>query len=291
MNFFLRFALGAMCTAAFTLGTAEMPESVFKGKYVTTAQEVKNKDCILVDARGSIFGTIKGAVVINWKQLATCSDGKPGDANWGVILDKARLDKTLGDLGLDMNKPIVVFGDCNGAWGEEGRIVWELSAVGYKDVQFVDGGYAALKAAGFPTAFSGTRLPPVKVSTEPVGKQFSIDTAELKNGYADFKIIDTRTDAEYNGATKYGEAKGGKLPNAISLMFSDMFQSNGLLKSNAEIEKLIQDAGIKKTDKIVTYCTAGIRSAFVQLVFEMLGYDTKNYDESFYRWCTVHEVE
>lgn len=287
---FLALALIAI-TGAFAFGSQELPESVFHGKYVITAPEVKNKDCILVDARGKKGTTIKGAVVLTWQQLATCADGKAGDANWGVILDKARLDKILGDLGLDMSKAIVVFGDCGAAWGEEGRIAWELLTVGYKDVSFVDGGYKALLAAGFETASSGTALPPVSVSTEAVNKKFSIDTEELRNDYDSFKVIDTRADAEYQGATKYGEAKGGKLPKAISIKFTDMFQANGLLKSNSEIEKMIQAAGIKKTDKIVTYCTAGIRSAYVQLIFDMLGYDTRNYDESFYRWCAVYELE
>lgn len=277
--------------AAFGLGSKEIPESVFKGKYVVAATDVKNRDCILVDARGKTLSTINGAVVLKWQELATCGDGKPGDANWGVILDKARLDKVLGDLGLDLKKEIIVFGDCNRACGEEGRIAWELLAVGYRDVKFVDGGYQALVAAGFETALTGTKLTPVKVSTESVSKKFIIDTDELSREYANFKVVDTRTTAEYNGAKKHGEKKGGRLPKAISIKFTDIFQANGLLKSNAEIESLIQAAGIKKTDKIVAYCTAGIRSAYMQLIFDMLGYDTRNYDESFYRWCVVNDVE
>lgn len=276
--------------SVFGSGNTEV-ESVFRGKYVVTPLEIKNKDVILVDARRWSLRTIKNAVVIDWKELAACDDGKPGDANWGVILDKPRLDKVLGKLGLDMNKFIVVFGDCNKAWGEEGRIVWELLSVGYQNVKFVDGGYKALVAAGFETSFGGIKLSSIDVSTKPVNKAFSIDTDELKKDYEKFKIIDTRTEAEYRGAVKYGEAKGGRLPNAISLKFNDFFQSNGLLKSNADIEAMIQSAGIKKTDKIVTYCTAGIRAAYVYLIFEMLGYNAKNYDESFYRWCKIYDVE
>lgn len=45
-------------------------------------------------------------------------------------------------------------------------------------------------------------------------------------------------------------------------------------------------------NKIVTYCTAGIRSAYMQLILEMCGFENSmNYDESYYRWCACQDVE
>lgn len=291
---FLTLFSFVFATSIFAFGSVELPESDFSGNFVITADKVDPTKVILVDARGETGSTIEGSVVVHWKQLATCDesiDGKPGDANWGVILDKPRLDKKLGELGLDMNKPIVVFANDEKGWGEEGRITWQLTAVGYSNVKFVDGGFNALCAAGLKTAKSGAKLSPVKVDTKPVNLAYSIDTETLKTSYDSFKIVDVRKDDEYNGAAKYGEAKGGRLPGAIQIRYNDLFQSNGLLKSNAEIEKLFSDAGLKKSDKIVTYCTSGIRSAYMQLVMEMLGYTAQNYDESFHRWCKVYDVE
>ena len=55
---------------------------------------------------------------------------------------------------------------------------------------------------------------------------------------------------------------------------------------------MMTDAGISKDDKIVAYCTGGIRSAYMQLVLEMAGYEnTWNYDQSYWRWAVVGEVE
>lgn len=55
---------------------------------------------------------------------------------------------------------------------------------------------------------------------------------------------------------------------------------------------MFEDAGITKDDKVVTYCTAGIRSGYMQLILEMCGFkNTQNYDESYYRWCAVEDVE
>ena len=79
---------------------------------------------------------------------------------------------------------------------------------------------------------------------------------------------------------------------AIHIRYTDLFRENGTLRSKADIEKVLTDAGISKEDKIVTYCTGGIRSAYSQLVFEMAGYEnTWNYDQSFWRWAVAGEVE
>ena len=262
-------------------------EEAFEGEYIVNADYVKENldDIILVDARGEDAAnkeTIKGAIPIAWQYLATCEDGKSGDANWGCILDTERLSERLGEKGLDPNKEIVLFAAAQNGWGDDGRIAWELIAAGYKDVKMVDGGFDALKEAGIETAKGGSEPKAVDV----------INTDELKANYDDYKVVDVRADEEYDGETLYGEAKGGHLPGAIHIRYTDLFQKSGMLKSNAEITKMFEDAGITKDDKVVTYCTAGIRSGYMQLILEMCGFkNTQNYDESYYRWCAVEDVE
>ncbi|MHC1750655.1 MAG: sulfurtransferase [Cellulosilyticaceae bacterium] len=270
---------------------------VFEGKYVVNADYVKqNKaNIILVDARGEDAakkGTIEGAVATNWQSLATCADGKSGDAMWGVMLDPARLSERLSALGLDKEKEIVLFGEANGGWGDEGRILWELVAAGYDNVKMVDGGIKALQATGLQTAKGMATPTPVTVTVEALDATHNINTDELKKDYTKYKIVDVRADEEYNGKVLYGEAKGGHLPGAIHIKFTDLFNEDGMLKSNEEITKIFEDNGISKTDNVVMYCTAGIRSAYMQLIAEMCGFENvKNYDESYYRWCNVNEVE
>ena len=59
-----------------------------------------------------------------------------------------------------------------------------------------------------------------------------------------------------------------------------------------KIESMFEDANIKKTDKVVAYCTSGIRSAYTQLIMEMLDYEVvKNYDGFYNTWCVHNEVE
>lgn len=70
-----------------------------------------------------------------------------------------------------------------------------------------------------------------------------------------------------------------------------MFNNNGTLKTNAQLTKMFEDAGLQKTEKIVTYCTGGIRSGYMQLVLQMCGFENSyNYAESIYRWSNYKDA-
>ena len=273
-------------------------ESVtFEGEYIVSADYVKENldNVIVVDARGEDAtkkGTVKGAVATTWQYLATCEDGAAGDANWGCILDTERLSERLGALGLAKDAEIVLFSNAEDGWGEDGRIAWELIAAGYENVKMVDGGIEALEASEVEMQKGGSVLDAVEVEIENIDETHVINTDELKSVYSECKVVDVRADKEYNGKTSYGEANGGHLPGAIHIRYTDLFNSDSTLKSVEELTKLFEDAGLTKEDHIVTYCTAGIRSAYMQLVMEMCGFEnSENYDESFYRWCVNEELE
>ncbi len=273
----------------------------FKGEYLITAKEAKklmgDDNVIFLDCRGEKYSnkeTIKGAAATSWQALGTCEDkyGKQGDENWGKVPQPAELSKKLSNLGLDPNKKIVLLGETLSGWGEDARVLWELRVAGYTNLKMVDGGYEALVNAGAETQKGPSKLDKVDVKIDKLDMTHDMETEELQKNYKDYKIVDVRTDEEYEGAKKYNEAKGGHLPGAIHIRYTDFFREDGTLRSQADVEKMLKDAGISKDDKIVTYCTGGIRSAYVQIVFEMAGCkNTWNYDQSFWRWAVVGDVE
>lgn len=272
-------------------------ETAFTGEYVVNADYVEKNldDIILIDARGeeeASKGTIKGATAISWQNLALVEEGASGDEQWGLIPEPAELSDRLGEKGIAMDKEIVLFASAEKGWGDDGRIAWELMAAGYEEVKIVDGGFAALEKTDLKTATESTKLEPVDVTIDSIDQEHIIRTDELKADYADYKVVDVRADKEYDGEVLYGEAKGGHLPDAIHVRYTDLFTNEGTLKSKEELTKLFEDAGLAKDDKIVTYCTAGIRSAYMQLVMDMCGFkQVKNYDGSYYRWAKVEDVE
>ncbi len=273
----------------------------FEGQYLVTAEAAKeemgDENVLLVDCRGADKAkkeTIEGAVATDWKELGTCGDsyGKEGDEGWGKIPEASELAKRLGKLGMSKDKKIILLGETLDGWGDDARVLWVLVAAGYTDVRMVDGGYAALKEAGAPTQKGASEPEAAEVSIDSIDMTHVMETEELMADYDSYKVVDVRTDEEYEGAVKYHEAQGGHLPGAIHIRYTDLFRENGTLRSKADIEKVLTDAGISKEDKIVTYCTGGIRSAYSQLVFEMAGYgNTWNYDQSFWRWAVAGEVE
>ena len=154
------------------------------------------------------------------------------------------------------------------------------------------GGYDQLAAAGLPTQKGASDYTPAEVTISAIDETHVINTDALAADYDSFQVVDVRADEEYNGEVLYGEAAGGHLPGAIHIRFTDLFNEAGYLKSNEEITAMFTEAGLSTDDTIVTYCTAGIRSAYMQLILEMCGFeDSLNYDESYYRWCAVQPVE
>lgn len=281
-------------------GVAVTPAAVaFEGQYVVNAQYVLDHmgdaNVLLVDARGEDAakkGTVEGAIAVIWQMFAAVSEGAAGDPMWGTVLEPAALSEALGAAGISPDKEIILFAAAQNGWGDDGRILWELVAAGFPNVKMVDGGYDALVAAGAPIVKGAAAYTPAEVTIEAIDETHLINTDALAADYANYKIVDVRADEEYEGQVLYGEAKGGHLPGAIHIRYTDLFNEDCTLKTNEEIIAMFEAAGLAKTDNIVTYCTAGIRSAYMQLILEMCGYEnTWNYDESYYRWCACQEVE
>ncbi len=271
----------------------------FTGSYIVDAQyvkeNIKNENVLLIDARGeesAANGTAEGAIALKWQAIADVESGAPGDVMWGTILEPTKLSERLSSFGISKDKEIILFAGGKTGWGDDGRIAWELIAAGFDNVKMVNGGYDALVLADVPIVRGAASYRPAQVTVDKIDTTHVINTEELVADYKNYKIIDVRADKEYNGEALYGEAKGGRLPGAIHIDFTKLFHEDSTLKSVDEITKLLNDAGISKDDQVATYCTAGIRSAYMQLIMEMCGFENvKNYDESFYRWSASQEVE
>ena len=290
-----------MSLCVFGCGAKDkIPETgeLFTGIWIVEADyavsRVGNEDTLFVDARGekkAILGTVDGAVVTRWREWCI-TDGKEGDETWGCMKTPEEMEVILGNLGISKDKEIILIGETLEGWGEDARLLWHLRASGYDNVKLVNGGYDALEAAGVKKQIAGSKPVKTDVVIDTLDYSRTMTTEKLLGNYDDYKIVDVRTDEEYEGAVLYNEAQGGHLPGAIHIRYTDLFRENGTLKSNEELTEMFETAGLAKDDEIVTYCTGGIRSAYTQLVLEMCGFENSyNYDQSFWRWSVVGEVE
>ena len=243
---------------------------------------------VILDAReglGYRFGHIPGALPVTWKQLSDLSP-EFGSPVWGTATDMEILSDVISNLGITKASEIVIYADTHKGWGEDGRIFWTLRIAGLSKLKMLDGGIREWRKQNGPISLK--RTTPVKSDFRvslPDFRRF-IDTRQLKSDYAAYTLVDTRAEDEYNGAVKFGEKRGGHLPGAMLLPYTD-FLVDGLLKPVDELNRMLTQTGLGREDRVVLYCTAGIRSAYVQVIMEMLGYDrVKNYDESFYIWAS-----
>lgn len=247
----------------------------------------KNDKLLIIDARAEKeykAGHIPGAINVAWQSLAKV-EGKAGEKDWGTLQDKEALSDNLSKLGIKKESQVVVYANKDG-WGDDGRIVWCLQRAGI-DARMLNGGFdlwsseqkEATKDEPKEIAKSDLKLDNIK-------SDLNISTDDLKKEYKELKIIDVRGEDEYKGATNFGEARGGHLPGAINIPFAKLYNEDGTIKSNEEIDKVMKEAGVEKSDNIVTYCTAGIRSAHMALVLKNAGYENvRNYDASYYEWA------
>jgi len=224
-------------------------------------------------------GHVPGAIRIDW------TDFREGWGRTGKLpRDLEGLARRLAGFGVDANRPVVVYGNARKGWGEEGRIVWMLAYLGHPQARLLDGGWEAWLDAKQPVSVADER--PL------TGRFHAVPQTALRAGVADVEgarrgggvVLDVRSDAEWRGATPYHEARGGHIPGAVHVEWKELLDRRGRLDPDAARARLLA-AGVKPADRVITYCTGGVRSAEAWVILRALGYaEVRNYDGSWFEW-------
>jgi 3-mercaptopyruvate sulfurtransferase SseA len=287
---------GAFAAAVATAGGTE----TFQSLMVTSDWLKANLDKVtLIDARDpSLYkgqqGHLPGAVNAVWSYFANMG-GKAGDPGWGDVPDGAALAKKIGALGIDGKKEVIVYGD-GGDWGNAGWVVWTLRMTGMKNARVLDGGFTVWRASGGKTSNTTTTNKAVTYPNAKIDPSYIVTTEWLAENAANpaVGIIDVRSSKEYTGEIRpFGEARPGHIPGAVNLDMGEVFTADYTLKPVAELEALFASAGFAdKEQTIVLYDTAGVRSAFMTMVFRLAGYgNARNYDSSYHAWSANQALE
>lgn len=247
-------------------------------------QLIAKNDLTILDARSKEnyeSGHITDAIHVAWDTFT------PHEASErGKLLDAKALRKKLKETGVDFEHPVLVVGQPPEGWGEAGRIVWMLRTLGHPAAALIDGGHPALVQAGLETSTSKPQPQGGEVRIEETTEWLATrqDVASAIEDM-DSVLLDTRERREYEGATPYGESRGGHIPGAAHLHYRDLMNSNGRILPDTEIKRLLQERGIGPSTPIIAYCTGGVRSAWVTVVLTELGYEVKNYAGSTWEWA------
>jgi thiosulfate/3-mercaptopyruvate sulfurtransferase len=185
--------------------------------------------------------------------------------------------------GVSESKEVVFYEDNSGMRAARG--LWFLEYYGHPNVKMLDGGFQAWKAAGVP--ISTEAAPPKAAAFKIAARREVLATADdvlrslNKNAIA---ILDTRSRGEYLG-THVRAARGGAIPGAIHIEWTDNIAADGKFKSNAELKAMYDKVGITPDKEVISYCQGGYRAAHSYVALRLLGFPkVRNYIGSWKEW-------
>ena len=197
----------------------------------------------------------------------------------------------LGGLGITNRSRVIVYGE---PW-MLGRVFLALDFVGHGNrTAVLDGGLPAWRAAGLP--ISTVRARPARAAYAPhPHPEIVVDAAWVSAHRSDsgVALLDGRTQPEYAGTTaREGLPRAGHIPGARPLDWATTFTDSGRavrdqsvpLKPLAQLRALLDAAGVRANQTVVTYCTVGLRASHLYFVLRYLGFAPRIYDGSMKDW-------
>ena len=185
--------------------------------------------------------------------------------------------------GVNETKQVIFYEANSGMRAARG--VWFLEYYGHPDVKMLDGGFDAWKAAGAPVTSETTA--PKAATFKSIERREVLATAEdvLRSlNKKEIAILDTRSRGEFLG-THIRAARGGAIPGAIHIEWTDNIATDGKFKPNAELEAMYEKAGITPDKEVVSYCQGGYRAAHSYVALRLLGFPrVRNYIGSWKEW-------
>ena len=193
------------------------------------------------------------------------------------------LEHLLATRGVSAARRVVVYDEKSG--NRAARAFWALEYFGHEHTRLLDGGFGAWQAGGHPigtepvapvpTHWTGTRVDERIASWRDVHQRLeSIDAV----------VLDTRSEGEYLGTTVRA-ARGGCIPGAVHVEWSDNLRADGTFKSADELRAMYEPLGVTPDKEVFTYCQGGYRAAHGYLALRLLGFPrVRNYVGSWKEW-------
>jgi thiosulfate/3-mercaptopyruvate sulfurtransferase len=192
----------------------------------------------------------------------------------------------LAGLGVGADDTIVIYDDS--AIRTSARAWFVLTASGRGKVAILDGGLAKWRAEGRPLESGTPAVTPAAPAAFTPSTRVRTKAQMLAN--IDSKaeqVLDARSaDRVYgSGIDPVHGGQNGRIPGALNLPFSAVFNADGTWKSPEELRALFAAAGIDLARPITTTCGSGVTASVLLFALRLLGVDSAAlYDGSWSEW-------
>lgn len=232
------------------------------------------------------LGHVPGAVLFDWRK----------DLNHPLQRDlptKEQLEQLLGRHGISNDTKIVLYGDFNNWFAA--YAFWDLQYYGVKNVVLMNGGRKKWIDEDKPLSKDTPQYAPARFKASNPDENVRVYLHQALDLYRkpDVKFVDVRSPKEFTGEvlappeypTEHAQ-RGGHIPNAVNIPWSQAVNTDGTFKPFEEIKRIYQSQGVTQDKDIVAYCRIGERSSFTWFVLKyLLGYPkVRNYDGSWTEW-------
>lgn len=222
-------------------------------------------------------GHIPGAVWVDHEAWNKSFAAKQDAKEWAV---------RIGALGIGDATAVVIYDDSKSK--DAARVWWILRYWGVKDARLLNGGWPAWTSAALPISKQAEVVTAASFRVETADAARLATKSTVMELLKDKKtqIIDARSEKEFCGDEKLKNKRGGAIPGAINLEWTDALDSTTQkFKSPAELTKILKDAGIDVTRPTVTHCQSGGRSSVMVFTLELTGAkDVSHYYRGWSEW-------
>jgi thiosulfate/3-mercaptopyruvate sulfurtransferase len=185
--------------------------------------------------------------------------------------------------GVNGDSTILIYDDIAGM--RSARLFWFFEFFGHADVHVLNGGFNAWTAAGFPTTHEAS-IP--KAGNFKMRQRLellaTVDDVQARLNSPGAVIVDTRSDGEYTGEIVRA-ARGGAIPGAVHLEWTNNLDAKGFFKSAEELSALYASKNIRPDHEVIPHCQGAYRSAHTYLALRLIGYEhVRNYLGSWGEW-------
>jgi thiosulfate/3-mercaptopyruvate sulfurtransferase len=210
-----------------------------------------------------------------------------GDDSSGYAITPEQFAELMSRCGVTPETTIVWYGDRHSSYAIRGMWTCELYRHAGGAV-VLEGGRERWEAEARPTtadsaAVQRTSYPvPAEVNDDDLATWEQVRDAI---GLPDAVVLDVRTEGEYVG-TDARAARGGHIPGAVHIEWSDAAAGANVLRSPEELRRMFEAKGVTPDKDVIAHCQLGIRAAHTWFVLKhVLGYPrVRNYDGSWQEW-------